>query len=225
MSALLRLMTWLSPAFPVGGFSYSHGLERAVEQGLVSDRASLITWVDTILRHGAGRSDAALLLEAYAALNDAPRLDKLVELADCLRPSAELALESSAQGTAFVNTVSTVWPDPWLDEWKTRLKQSRRAPAYAVAVGVVAARCDIAASDSCAAFLHAFAANLVSAAVRLVPLGQTDGMKAVAALEPVALDCATAALGRPFADLGSATPVVDWCSLTHETQYTRLFRS
>lgn len=225
MNALLRLMTWLSPSFPVGGFSYSHGLERAVEAGLVSDRASLIAWADTILRHGAGRADAALLLEAYRGHADEDRLDRMVELADCLRPSAELALESSAQGTAFLNTVAAVWPDPWLDQWKTRLREQGRAPAHAVAVGVVAARSDIAASDACAAFLHAFAANLVSAAVRLVPLGQTDGMKAVAALEPVALDCAQAALDRPFADLGGATPVVDWCSLTHETQYTRLFRS
>ncbi|MBI2241049.1 MAG: urease accessory protein UreF [Magnetospirillum gryphiswaldense] len=225
MNALLRLMTWLSPAFPVGGFSYSHGLERAVEQGLVTDRAGLVAWVDTILRHGAGRADAALLLEAHAAHDDCRRLDKLVELADALRPSAELALESSAQGTAFLNTVANVWPDPWLEAWKIRLREQGRAPAYAVAVGVVAARGDIAALDACAAFLHAFAANLVSAAVRLVPLGQTDGMKAVAALEPVALDCAQTALNRPFADLGGATPMVDWCSLTHETQYTRLFRS
>lgn len=225
MTPLLRLMTWLSPAFPVGGFSYSHGLERAVEAGLVHDRASLSVWLETILRFGAGRTDAALLLEAMRGHADDARLDRVVELADCLRPSAELALEASAQGTAFLTTVAAVWPDPWLDGWKSRLKAQGRQPVHAVAVGVVAARAGIAPADAVAAFLHAFAANLVSAAVRLVPLGQTDGMRALAALEPVAADCAAQALTRPFDQLGAATAMVDWCSLTHETQYTRLFRS
>ncbi|AVM72732.1 urease accessory protein UreF [Magnetospirillum gryphiswaldense] len=225
MNALLRLMTWLSPAFPVGGFSYSHGLERAVEAGLVSDRASLIQWVETVLRHGAGRSDAALLLEAMRAHADADRLDRLVDLADAMRGSAELALESSAQGTAFVATIAAAWPDPWLDQWRQRLKRMNRQPAYAVAVGVIAARAEIAEVDALLATLQAFAANLVSAAIRLVPLGQTDGQKAMAALEPVIEQAVHLALTRPFCDLGSATAMVDWCSLTHETQYTRLFRS
>lgn len=225
MNALLRLMTWLSPAFPVGGFSYSHGLERAVEAGLVTDRASLIPWVETVLRHGAGRADAGLLLEAMRAHADPDRLDRLVELADALRGSAELALESSAQGTAFVATIAAAWPDPWLDQWRIRLKRMNRQPAYAVAVGVVAARAEIVEADALLATLQAFAATLVSAAIRLVPLGQTDGQRAMAALEPVIEQAVHLALTRPFSDLGSASVMVDWCSLTHEIQYTRLFRS
>ena len=225
MIPLLRLMTWLSPSFPVGAFSYSHGLERAVEAGLVADRASLIDWVATIVAHGAGRMDAALLLEAHRGHGDPGRLDYVVELADCLRGTPELALESAAQGTTFLNTIAAVWPDPWLDRWKARLKQMKRQPAHMVVVGVVAARVGIGETETLSAALQAFAANLVSAAVRLVPLGQTDGQKALAALEAVVVGATAAARARPFADLGAATAMVDWCSLTHETQYTRLFRS
>jgi len=225
MNSLLRLMAWLSPAFPVGGFSYSHGLEWAVEQRLVTDLASLTTWVITVLADGAGRSDAALLLEAHRAVDDSQRLDGVVEWADAMRGSRELALEASAQGTAFLSTVAAVWPDPWLDEWKARLRALGRAPAYPVAVAVAAARVGIKEDETLAAYLQAFAAALVSAAVRLVPLGQTDGQRAMAALEPVVLAAVQVALVRPFADLGGAAPMVDLCSMKHETQYTRLFRS
>lgn len=225
MSKLVRLLTWLSPAFPVGGFSYSHGLEQAVEAGLVTSLATTIDWIATIVTDGAGRADAALLLEAHRAADDPDRLDATAALADVLRPTAELALEASGQGNAFLATVAAAWPDPWADAWKARLKRQGRGLAYPVAVGAVTARAGIAEAEALAAYLQAFAANLVSAAVRLVPLGQTDGQRALAALEPVILAAAEAALARPFADLGSAAPMVDWCSMTHETQYTRLFRS
>lgn len=222
---LLRLMAWLSPSFPVGAFSYSHGLEYAVEAGLVRDVAGTVEWVRTLLLHGSGRVDADLFLAAHAAASSAPELDTVVELADAWRGTQELALESSAQGAAFVLAVSSAWPDPWWAEWRARLKAAARQPAYAVAVAVAAARAGIAAPDALVAFLHAFSANLVSAAVRLVPLGQTDGQRAIAALEPVVLDAVAVAAARPAEDRGAATPMLDWCSMAHETQYTRLFRS
>lgn len=225
MNALLRLMAWLSPSFPVGAFSYSHGLEWAVEEGLVTDRAGLIRWVEGIVRHGAGRVDAALLLEAHRAAADSDRLERVVDWGEALRGTAELALESSAQGQAFLGTVVAAWPDPVLADWAAGLKRAGRVPAYAVAVGVASSRAGIAEEDALAAFLHAFAANLVSAAIRLVPLGQTDGQRALAALEPVVMDAARAALARPFEDMGAAAAMVDCCSMKHETQYTRLFRS
>lgn len=221
--ALLRLMAWLSPSFPVGAFGYSHGLEQAVEAGLVRDLGGTVDWVRAIVRHGGGRVDADLFLAAHGAEGDA--LDAVVELADVWRGSQELALESAAQGAAFVLAVSSAWPDPWWDQWRARLKAMERQPAYAVAVAVAASRAGIKAEDALAAFLHAFAANLVSALVRLVPLGQSDGQRAIAALEPVVLDAVTAALSRPAADRGGALPMLDWCSMAHETQYTRLFRS
>ena len=225
MRNLLRLMAWLSPSFPVGAFGYSHGLEYAVEVGLVRDLATTVDWVTSLLMHGSGRVDADLFLAAHGAASDAPLLDRVVELADAWRGTQELALESAAQGQAFVTAVAAAWPDPWWQQWRARLKAMDRTPAYAVAVAAAAARAQIPAPASLAAFLHAFAANLVSAAVRLVPLGQTDGQRAMAALEAVVLQAVEAAASRPEGDRGAATPMLDWCAMSHETQYTRLFRS
>jgi urease accessory protein len=121
--------------------------------------------------------------------------------------------------------VRRVWPDPWLEVWAADLAAADREPAYSVTVGVVAGRAGVPLPITVPAYLHALAAGLVSAAVRLVPLGQTDGQRALAALEPVILAAGEAALGRPLAAIGSATPMVEWCSMRHETQHTRLFRS
>jgi urease accessory protein len=220
---LLRLLTWLSPAFPVGSFSYSHGLELAVEEGLVKDADGLTSWLSTVLTHGAGRLDAMLLVAAWRASRgeDDQALGSAVELANAMRGTSETALESTAQGRAFLDTVRRVWPDPWLDERAEMLAGA----GHAVALSVVAARAGVPLEPAIAGYLHAFAANLVSAAVRLVPLGQTDGQRALADLEPVILAAAAAAIERPLAEIGSATPMVEWASMRHETQYTRLFRS
>ena len=224
MSSLLRLMTWLSPSFPVGSYMYSHGLEYAVEAGLIRDLPSALAWISVLLRDGSARIDADLFLAAHAAGPDED-LDQVVEMGECWRGTSELALESSAQGAAFLIAVSAAWPDPWWEEWKSRLKRQARQPAYAVAVAVAAARASIPAEQALSAMLHAFTANLVSALVRLVPLGQTDGLRAMAALEPLVRDAVAAALVRPPQDRGAAVPMLDWCSMSHETQYTRLFRS
>ena len=224
---LLRLLTWLSPAFPVGGYTYSHGLEYAVEAGIVRTVDDLAEWLGTVIEHGAGRVDATLLCAAWRAAHaDSPAdLAEAVEWAGALRGTSETALESVAQGRAFLDTVRRVWRDPWLERWAADLARDGAELAYAVAVGVVAARSGVALRPTAAAYLHALAANLVSAAVRLVPLGQTDGQRTLAALEPVILAAAAEAPDRPLAAVGSATPVVDWASMLHETQYTRLFRS
>ena len=220
---LVRLMTWLSPAFPVGAFSYSHGLEYAVEAGLVEDRESLIEWVGGVLEHGAGRNDAILLAHAYKS--EGADMETVAELAAAMRGTAETALESDAQGRTFLDTVVTVWPDPVLIERRARLAVAKIPPAYCIAVGMAAAAMGVALQTTLAAYLQAFAANLVSAAVRLVPLGQTDGQRATAVLEPIALGVAAEAIDAPLDDLGSAALAVDWASMLHETQYTRLFRS
>lgn len=224
---LLRLLTWLSPAFPVGGYTYSHGLEYAVEAGVVRTAGDLTEWLATVVEHGAGRVDATLLAGAWraAAADDRAGLAEAAERAAAFRGTAETALESAAQGRAFLDTVRRVWRDPWLEHWAADLASDGVEPAYAVAVGVVAARAGVPLRPTAAAYLHALAANLVSAAVRLVPLGQTDGQRALAALEPAVLAAAEAAPSRPLESLGSATPVVEWASMRHETQYTRLFRS
>lgn len=226
-AALCRLLTWLSPAFPVGGFSYSHGIEYAVETGLVSDRASLAGWVEGIVRFGAGRVDAGLFLAAHRAVlaEDRAALRLVSDFGDAWRGTAETALESSAQGTAFLSAVRSVWPHPMLDAWAAELAESRRAPAYAVAVAVGAALIGVNERPALVAYLTSFTAALISAAVRLIPLGQTDGLRTAAALEPIILHSINDALRRPWRDLGSAAFAVDLTSARHETQYTRLFRS
>ncbi len=207
-SQLLRLMTWLSPAFPVGGYTYSHGIEYAVEAGLVGDRVSLAEWVSGILLHGSGGVDATLAGLAWEAVatDDDGELARIAEYAEAFRGTAEMALESMAQGRAFLDAVRRAWPHPRFDHWVGELAASGRSPAYPVAVG-------------------AFAANLVSAGVRLVPLGQSDGLAAMAALEPPVRKSARDALSRSLDEIGAATLMVDWTSMQHETQYTRLYRS
>lgn len=225
--ALYKLMTWLSPNFPVGAFAYSHGLEYAVESAIVHDRASLTEWVEGIITFGAGRVDASLFRAAHAAesAGDDDDLARIVERGEAQRGSAETALESAQQGRAFLDTLLKVWPSPRLAIWRGSLELLDRQPSHAVAVAVACAIADIPVKLGLNAYLNAFAANLVSAGLRLVPLGQTDGQHALAALEPVVVAATEDALRRSPGDFGAAALSVDWMSMQHETQYTRLFRS
>jgi urease accessory protein len=219
---LLRLMSWLSPAFPVGGFSYSHGIEYAVEAGLLTDRATVEGWIATILGHGAGWVDAVLFLAAHRAVTAGQGLAAIVEMAEALRGTPETALEAKAQGTAFLSAVRSSWPQPKFEAWLPALGP---CPSYAVVVAVAAACAGVGEAAALTAFLHCLAANLVSAAVRLVPLGQTDGQRALRGLAGQIPAIIARAMLLPFEDLGSAAPMADWTSMRHETQYTRLFRS
>ena len=226
-AALYRLLNWLSPNFPVGAFAFSHGLEYAVEAGAVRDAEQLAQWLSGIVTFGAGRVDSGLLRAAWQAAGDGDdaALARSVERADALRGSAEMALESSAQGQAFLDGLTKAWPHPGLLSWNAALGRAGRRPAYASAVGVAAALAAIPLRPTLLAYLNAFAANLVSATVRLVPLGQTDGQRVMATMEPIITAAVEAALARDADDLGSAALIVDWTSMQHETQYTRLFRS
>lgn len=224
-ASLYRLMTWLSPAFPVGAFTYSHGLEWAVEDGRVKDCASLTAWVEAVVVQGAGRTDADLFREAWQAVSDGDRarFDRAAAWADALRGSAEMAMESANQGRAFLDCLGKAWPHPQLHAWAP---PGVLGPlAYAVAVALAAALNGVPLRPALTAFLHALAANLISAAVRLVPLGQTDGQKAQAALAPVIARAVEDALARAWDDLGAAAPMIDLTSMFHETQYSRMFRS
>ncbi|MCC7271946.1 MAG: urease accessory protein UreF [Alphaproteobacteria bacterium] len=223
-AALCRLLAWTSPAYPTGAFSYSHGLEWAVDDGLVHDRATLEAWVGHVLAHGAAWTDAVLFAHAHAAARagDAAGLDAIADLGAALRATAELALESGQQGQAFLSVTRAAWPDAALDRFAAA--RAGRAVPLAV-VQAVACAGHVPVRAALLAMLAAFAAALVSAGVRLVPLGQTDGQRATAALLPVVAATATRALAAPLDDLGAAAPMVDWASARHETQYTRLFRS
>ena len=223
-AALYRLMTWLSPSYPLGAFSYSHGLEFAVEAGLVGDGEGLRDFVATAVTAGAGRSDGALLAAAWRAAitQDRAALDDVAELAMAWRGTAETALEGRAQGAAFLATTRAAWPHRLLDELSLR---HRGDVALPVAVGVAAAAHGVPLAAVLTASLHAFAATLVSAGLRLIPLGQSEGQRIIAALEPVIAATAESVLSTPLDEIGTSAPLIDWCSMRHETQYTRLFRS
>jgi len=223
-AALYRLMTWLSPSYPLGAFSYSHGLEYAVEAGLVRERESLTNFVATAMSQGAGHSDGALLAAAWEAASSGDRaaIDAIAELAEAWRGSAETALESRAQGAAFLTATRNAWPHPLLDELALRYRGELMLP---VGIGVAAAIHGVPLAPTLTAYLHAFASNLVSAGLRLIPLGQTDGQRAIAALEPVIAAASAHVLATPLDEIGTSALMIDWCSMQHETQYTRLFRS
>jgi urease accessory protein len=203
------LAAWFSPGYPVGAYSYSHGLEWAVEASAVHDGASLRAWIADLLAHGAGRSDAILLARTMEAEDPAP----LAELAEALAASSERHLETMAQGAAFARTTAAAW--------------GVEVPpvAYPVAVGCAARRLGLPAAPTVTLFVQAFAANIVSAGVRLIPLGQTEGQRITAALLPLAALVAEAARAAPLEAVGGSTVGADLAAMLHETQYTRLYRS
>jgi urease accessory protein len=224
---LLRLQTWLSPAFPTGSYSYSHGIEWAVEAGAVNDCASLVDWLAADLRYGSGRNEAIFFREAWssAMADDQPRLLEIAELAAAFRGTAEFALESAQQASACRSTLSKVWQHSLLNEIAEALAHRRIPLSLALVLGIRCAMEGIPLVFALPAFLQSYAANLVIAGVRLIPLGQTDGQAAIAALEDTVLATSADAATGTIDDLGSAGFLVDLASMAHETQYTRLFRS
>ncbi len=216
-AALLRLLSWMSPAFPTGAFSCSHGMEWAVEAGDVADRASTEAWIADVLRHGALRADAVLLRHAHraAARGDDAALAELAALARACAPSRERREETLGQGTAFA---AAALP------WGAHAVPAGRV-ALPVAVGAVGAAHGVDEDALCLGLLHAGVASLVSAAVRLVPLGQTDGLRVTAALEPALLHVCAHTRGAELDDLGGLCLRADVAAMRHETQRTRLFRT
>jgi urease accessory protein len=217
-------MAWLSPSYPVGAFSYSSGIEWAVEAGDIGNAATLTDWLSLMIGEGPGFCDALLFVHAHraAAGNDASAVRAVAELAAAFSPSKERHLEATAQGAAFLAATKAAWPCEALD----LLASAWDGPvAYPVAVAVACAGHGIAVEAALPAFLHAVAANWISAGVRLIPLGQTDGQRVLAALEKVIAATAARALNSTLDDIGSAAFRSDLASMRHETQYTRLFRS
>jgi urease accessory protein len=207
---LLTLVQWLSPAFPVGGFAYSHGLEWAIAEGQVQDAASLQDWLGDILAFGSGRADAILLTRAMEPAAD---LALIAATARALAASKERWTETHDQGRAFTEAVNALTgkDDP--------------PAALPVAVGRAARGLALPPARVAALYLHAFAANLVSAAVRFVPLGQTDGQRVLAALHPLIERVAAEAAATPLDAIGSAVPGADLAAMHHETHDVRIFRT
>jgi urease accessory protein len=221
---VLPLMAWLSPTFPVGGYAYSHGLEWAVEAGDVADEATLVDWLSAVLQHGAGRNDAILLATAYRASRAGQDRDltDANDLALALAPSQELRLETRQQGRSFLDAVLAAWPSAKLAERAASLDDE---VAYPIAVGLAAGAYGTDLHATVEAFLFSFLQNLVSAAVRLAPIGQTAGARVLATLAPPISALARDIPAQGLDDIGSATLKADLGSFLHETQYTRLFRS
>lgn len=220
-AALYKLMTWLSPSYPVGAYTYSHGLEYAVEAGWVTNAADTGAWITAITESGDGFVDAVILAHAYRAGNDADTLLGILEFSNAFIPTAELALETTMQGAAFLEITQNTWPHTALE----RLLSAKGPYPYPFVVGVAAAAQEIPLAALLHAYFHAFAANMVSAAVRLVPLGQTDGQRIIAALAEKVAIIVERAIVTELDDLSTNTLMADIGSMKHETQYTRLFRS
>jgi len=210
--AFLILTQMLSPAFPVGAFSYSHGLEQAIDAGLVRDADGLQHWLDGVLAYGAGRNDALLLAAAFRAQSGAAR-ENLDALALALAPSAERHDETRALGAAFGRTARGVWALELADH------------AYPVAVGTVARVLGLAVAPVLALFLQGFLGNLVTIGVRAIPLGQTEGQRILAALSGRVNEMLAGLLAADLDDIGGCAIAGDIVAMRHETMNTRIFRS
>jgi len=206
----LSLQQWLSPAFPVGGFAWSHGLESAIAAGDVTDGKALALWLETVLSRGSGAADAVLLT---AAMEPGADHGRLAAMARALAGSAERHAETEAQGAAFTATHNSLTGN------------SFPAAPMPVAVGRAARSLSIAPASVAAHYLQAFAANLVSAAVRFMPLGATEGQAVLADLRPVILEAAARAACTVPEDIALSQPGADLASLSHETEPVRIFRS
>ena len=224
---LLKLLTWVSPSFPVGAFAYSHGLETACEQGWVLDEPSLEIYVRAALEHGSAAIDAGLFAGAWTAVTarDGTNFRQFLARGAAMRSTQELAAESCLQGAAFWKTLcdaegrdALAWADAEIGKFGGDL-------AYPCAMGAAAGSFGLPLPAALNAYLHGFAANLISAGVRIIPLGQTAGQRITSRLAPVIANLSDYLAEVPFEDLGSSTFMIDIASMSHETQYTRLFRS
>lgn len=223
-AAHLPLMVWLSPAFPVGAFAYSHGLEWAFEAGDLHDAATLRDWLDALVGHGSLRNDLILFATSFRATvsQDGQTLAEIAELALALANSGERRLETVTQGNAFLAAARAAWPCEAFTHLATAWPGD---VAYPVAVAVAAAGHGLPLAPSLEAYGLAFVANLVSAAVRLGIVGQTDGQRITAGLVPALHGAAASAGTATLDDLGACAFRSDLAALRHETQYSRLFRS
>lgn len=210
MSGLLTLVQWLSPAFPTGGYAFSHGMEQVISDGTIRSGAELEAWLAAVLRHGAGRQDAILLA---CALREGADFGALAAYGRALAASAERLSETCAQGAALARAVVAVTG-----------REIAEAP-LPVVLGQAAAGLGLAADQVIGLYLHAFASNLVSAAVRFVPLGQNEGQRVLAALHGLIEEIATGAAVASLEDITSAAFAADLAAMRHETMDVRIFKT
>jgi urease accessory protein len=220
------LQTWFSPAFPIGSFAYSQGLETAAEAGLINDEATLRDWLGDLLRLGSISNDLIVAACAWraAAAKTWPELEAVIELAGALQPSAERRFEAITQGASFLDAICAAWPCDTLTAALDRCGKDSAIP-YAVAAGLASAAHGLRLEPTLEALALAFVSSQVSAAIRLGAIGQTAAQRIVAALLPAISEATIRASAATLDDIGSACFSADLLTLEHETQYTRLFRT
>lgn len=215
-TSMLKLMSWLSPVFPTGGFAYSAGLEQAVAVGHAADLPTLNDWISTQISHGGLWNDAVLMSEAHRHAADPETITELAGLAIALCPAQERLREMQDQGTSFLQAAA---------HWIDAARLPGRGTPLCVAVGVAAGLEKIDRQLSIAAYLHAFVSNQLQCAIRLSVTGQNGAADLLARLEPVIVDRATCAAAATLDDLGSSAFIADTMSMRHETLEPRLFLS
>ena len=223
-ASLLQLLWLASPALPVGGFSYSEGLEAAIESGSVQDEASARAWLLDQLHLTLGRSELPLLAQALAAwsAHDAARIVALNAWALNTRESRELRRQTEQMGRSMHDWLRQRAPD---DARLATLAQLSPAPAWPIAFALAAAQSGADARDGLLAFGFGWAENMVQAALKAMSLGQSGGQRILAALVAALPAVVEAALTLPDEERQAFTPMLAILSSQHETQYSRLFRS
>lgn len=223
--ALARLLQLASPALPVGAYTYSQGLEWAVEAGWIKDEASAGRWISDLLEHGVGRFEAPLLARLMAAwaAGDGAEIERLNADFLASRESAELRAETAQMGFSLVRLIKDL-RDPSLEATLVRLAALPEV-AFPTAWAGIAAAWGIAPLPAVSAYLWSWAENQVMAALKAVPLGQAAGQRLLASLGARIPAVAETALVLPEADWSNFTPAFAIASSRHETQYSRLFRS
>jgi urease accessory protein len=216
-----ELLIWLSPAFPIGSFAYSQGLEAAVARGWISDRTSLRNWLRALTHHGALRNDLIIVSLVRRAADDRD-ICALTELSAAMQPSRERAEEALTQGQAFLTAYRAGWSG---NEARGLSAPDDMPITLPVAVALASRAHALPLEATLIAYAAAFQTNLVSAAIRLGVIGQFDGQRVLAELLPDLRIACDFAIRAGEDDLGSATFSADLASIAHETQMTRLFRS
>ena len=205
---MMTLQTWFSPAFPTGAFSYSHGMESAIQDNLVKDVGSLKSWIDSLLCHGSGRSDGIFLKAAYEGVNEANGLC----LALC--GSKERLRETMELGQAFSRVVRASYDVKLPDR-----------TAYPVAIGMTAQQIGLDLTLTLQSYLQAFASNLISVGVRTIPIGQQAGQDCLIGLYPVIQNMARQIKSESLDEVGTATFVSDLMAMKHEKSVPRIYRT
>lgn len=224
-SALLHLLQLVSPALPVGAYAYSQGLEAAVEHGWVNNQTSAQNWIGNVMSHNLGRLDGPVLLRLYKAwqAGDWGSVQRWNSFLQAARESRELLLEDQQMGGALRRLLSEL-EVPAAMQWSVNPPRAREA-SFATMFALAASHWHIGAEQALQGFVWSWLENQVAAAIKLIPLGQTQGQKLLLALMPQVQNAVATSERLPDGELGASLPRLAIASMQHETQYSRLFRS